>query len=444
MRKLLLTATILTVLAAPAFAKPYLDIREIHTKGGLTAWMVNDKTIPIFALKFSVKGGAQNDPQGKEGLTELLSSTLDEGAGARDSETVQNALDANGIRMGFNATRDRFVGSLKTTTAHQDLAVALFDDALNRPHFARDAVERMKQAILSNQRFEKADPNWLAGKALFETLFPGQPYGRTVDGSEESIKSLTTDDLKTYRPQTFCKDDLKIAVVGDIAPDKAEAMIDKVFGAWPTCGDVNSAPEVDPVNLGKRVDVPWQGAQSVVLMAQPGLARQDKDWWAARILDFGLGGGEFSSRLMDEVRVKRGLTYGVGTALVPYDLSPLWIVQSGIDAPKTDEALSVIRQIWGDVAKDGLKDDEIKEAKSYLIGSLPLALTSTDNIAAIVLQLQEDGLPMDTLDRRADEINAVTVKDVKRVANERLHADQLTTIVVGPQKAAATTDKKKK
>lgn len=435
MKKLLLSVAVLAVLTAPVYAKPYLDIQEIKTESGVKAWIVTDRSIPLWSLQFSLKGGSQHDPIGKEGLVSLLSSTLDEGAGKRDAENVQNTLDSHGIRMGFSASRDRFVGSLKTTVTYQDTAIELFRDALNDPHFDKDAVERMKQAILSNQRFQKMDPAWVAQKTLFEELFPGRPYGRLVEGTEESVKSLTADDLKAVKKEMFCKEDLLISIVGSIEKFRARKIVDDVFGDWPSCEDRSDVVETEPENLGKRIDVPWIGAaQSVVIMAQKGLARQNKDWWAARVLDFALGGGEFSSRLMDEVRVKRGMTYGVSSSLMPYDLSPLWFVESSIDPVKTEEAIVLIKKIWGDVAKDGLTDAEIAEAKSYLIGSLPLALTSTDQIAAIVLQLQEDKLPMETLDKRAEEINAVTKDDIKRVAAKYLNEAELTTIVVGPPK----------
>jgi zinc protease len=433
MKKLLL-ATVFVFCAATAQAKPYLDIQEITTPKGLSVWFVQDTSIPIMSLKFSLKGGAQLDPQHKEGTAELLSALFDEGAGERDAEEFQDLLDEYSIRMGFNAGRDSFDGSLKTTTKHQSVAVELLDDALNRPHFTNEAINRMKQGLLSSLRFRMMDPNYLASRSLFETIFKNHMYARAIEGTVESLPSISRNDLKREKNRLFCRERLKLSVVGALTAEQVSQIIDRVFGHWPSC-DEPLHNMVQPLAAkGETITVLWQGAQSVMMMVQPGLARQDKDWWAARILDFALGTGQFSSRLMDEVRVKRGLTYGISTAMAPYDHAPLWFVQAAVDPSKVDEAVSVTKQIWADVAHHGLKESEIVEAKEYLIGSMPLALTSTDTIASIVLQLQEDGLPKNTLDIRGDEINAVTSDDIKRVAKARLKANELTTIIVGPIK----------
>lgn len=433
MKKIILNLAFL-LCATTAFADPYLNIQEVKTDKGLTAWFVQDKTVPVMALKFSLKGGSQHDPQGKEGTAALLSALFDEGAGERDSEAFQNALDSNGVRMGFSATRDAFYGSFKTTMANRSIAYELFDDALNKPHFDTEAVNRMKQALQSNLRFQLMDPGTIASRKLFETLFDKQDYARPVEGTMQTLPGITRANLVVEKNSLFCRDNLKISIVGALTEDQVKRAVDRFFGDWPSCDKPIKARQQTIEQKGQTVRVAWQGAQSVVMMVQPGLARQDKDWWAARILDFALGGGEFSSRLMEEVRVKRGLTYGVSSSLVPYDDAPLWMIQAGVDAPKTDEAVSVIKQIWQDVADHGLKDDKIQEAKDYLIGSLPLALSSTDAIANILLQLQEDNLPKTTLDNRKSEINAVTSDDIKRVAKTRLNAGYLTTVIVGPQK----------
>lgn len=413
--------------------KPYLDIQDVTTAQGLRVWYVQDDTIPAWTLRFSVNGGASFDPVGQEGMAELLSTLLDEGAGTRDAEAFQDALDQYGVRLGFSAGRDRFSGSLTTTVAHQDVAVELLSDALNKPHFDDGAIARMKQALASSIRFNQMNPQFLAGRRLMETLFEGQLYARPVGGTEASLEKITRQDIVQYHRDVLCKDGLKIAVVGDVQQDDLVAMIDAVFGGLSSC---EARPKIDEMvftNQGAIVTVPRAGAQSVVLMAQKAVARQDKDWWAVRILDFALGGGQFSSRLMDEVRVKRGLTYGVSSGVVSYEYAPLWMIQSGVAPENTDKAISLIKSIWADVAENGLTETEIKAAKDYLIGSMPLALTSTGQIASILLQMQEDDLPQDTLDRRAQEISSVTADDIRRVAREVLDVNKMVTVIVGPE-----------
>jgi zinc protease len=423
--------------ANTAQAKPYLDIQELHPAKNISVWFVQDKNIPVMTLKFSLKGGSQFDPAGKEGSAQLLSSLFDEGAGKRNGEAFQDLEQSNGIKMGFTATHDAFYGSLKTTSAKQDLAIGMFDDALNKPHFAPEAIARMKADLQSNLRFSLMDPNYQASQKLFATLFAGQPYARPVEGDAKSVAAITRDDLVKEKTTLFCQQRLKVAIVGNLDADQVTKMVDRLFGNWPQCVDKVDNVIYPVKNLGQEIHIPWQGAQSIVMMAQPGMARQNKDWWAGRILDFALGAGEFSSRLMNEVRVKRGLTYGVSSSLAPYDHAPLWVIEAGVEPAKATEAIALIKKVWGDVAANGLTVAEITEAKDHLIGSLPLALTSTDAIAGIVLQLQEDDLPKTTLDTRAAEINAVTADDIKRVAKQYVQAAQLTTVIAGP-----TTEKK--
>jgi zinc protease len=430
MKKLLLALAVLTPLHADA--KPYLNIQEIVTPKGLTVWTVYDESVPVLALKFSIKGGASLDPQDKEGTSNLLTTLFDEGAGDRKAEEFQDALDGYGISMGYGVTRDAFYGSVKTTVQYRNMAFSLMDDALNRPHLEKLAVERMRQAVLMSLRYDEMDPGFIAQKKMYESIFAKDAYARLVDGTRKSVASITREDLDAQRKKLFCRDHLKIAAVGAYTLVELTETVDRTFGDWPACKD-KLLPPAKFAMTGGTLHETWNGAQDTVFAVQRGLSRNDKDWWAARILDFALGGGEFSSRLMEEIRVKRGLTYGISTGLIPYDRAPLWIIQSSTAPGKTAQMIDLTKNIWADVAANGLTDVEIAEAKSYLIGSLPLVLTSTDQIAAVLLQLQEDNLPRDTLDRRAVEINAVTAEDIQRVAAQLLKQDELTVVIVGPE-----------
>lgn len=423
----------LLILFAGAAQAKVLDIQDITTPKGLRVWFVQDKHLPMLALQFSVKGGAQLDTNGKEGAAEMLSTLLDEGAGKYDAEQFQNDLDSYGIKIGFGNGRDSFYGRLKTTTQFSDKALEMMSAALNEPHFDEGAIARMRQSLLSARRFSEMNPNWIAGQALFKDLFPNHPYGREAEGSVKSLQAVTRDDIISVKKKLFCRERLKIALVGDMNETEAAVTADRLFGTWPSCGEMKIPAHVTLSGKSRHHHITREGAQTVLLMAQQGPARQDKDWWAARLLDFALGAGQFSSRLMDEVRVKRGFTYGIGSSLATYDYSPLWIVSAGVDPLHVEEAIVLVKKIWADVATNGLTEEEVAEAKSYMIGSLPLAMTSSDQIAGIVLQLQEDGLPIDTLDTRERDINNVTMEDIKRTAAARLKPHQFSIVTVGPE-----------
>ena len=420
-----------------AHARPYLDIRSLRTEKGITAWYVPDDSIPVLAVSFSFAGGSQFDPVGREGAVMLLSTMLDEGAGPRDSETFQRDMDVHGIQMAFSAGLDRFTGNVKMPTVHADTGFALLSDALNRPHMSVDAIARMKDALASQLRLSSQRPAWLASRAFFEAAFAGTPYARPREGTLQTLASLAREDVLRVKERLLCRDNVLVAVAGKIDEKMLMDSLDRTFGGLPPCTEHAEKSSFDMQQSGGAKAIPRAGAQYSVLMAQPGVARQNNDWWAARILNHALGGGQFSSRLMDEIRVRRSLTYGISSGISPYDRAPLWVVQLSVDPARAGEALGAIHRIWDDVAQNGLSEDEIASAKDYLIGSLPLALTSTGNIASVVLQMQEDRLPIDTLDRRNDEITAVTQDDIKRVAQQYLSSKRFLTILVGPDTVPA-------
>lgn len=431
MKKIVCVLMLFMVMAGPACAK-ILDIKPVETDSGLKFWFVADDHVPLVTVRFSTAGGAQHDPAGYEGLTELLSVMLDEGAGKHDSAAFQSALQQTGTRLSFSVSRDYFSGVFRAPVSHLDGAVPLFHDALNDPTFDDSAVSRMKDALLSALRFHESDPSWIAARQFFEKSFPLHPYGRPVEGTRDSIQKMTSDDLRAHKGRVLCREGLKIAVAGAVDVAAASTLVDRVFSEFPAC-QKRMTPFANSAIRGQTVAIDRDGAQTSIFMAQAGVARLDPDWWAARILDYALGGGDFSSRLMDDIRVKRGLTYGVASSLAPYDFAPLWVVHTHTPPDKAALAVDRVRAIWADVAKNGLSPDEIAAAKAYLVGSLPLALTSGNDIAAVLLQMQEDGLPIDTLDRRAHDIHNVSAADIARVAAARLRADDFVTIMVGPK-----------
>jgi len=425
---LLLAAFALAFTSLPAAA---INIEKVVSPGGIEAWLVRDTKNPIIAMQFAFAGGTERDPDGKLGLAIMVASTMDEGAGDLDSQAFQGKLDENSIQLSFNAGRDGLVGQLTTLRETKDTAFDLMRLALTKPRFDTDAVERIRGQLQTSLRRSQADPNYWAQMAFGETVFPGHPYGRPQRGTAQTLAAITRDDLVNFARTRLAREGLKVAVSGDITADELAPLLDSLFSALPAKADLTPVADIAAAAPGKTILVPRPIPQTVMILAHAGMDRSDPDWYAATILNYALGGGGFSSRLMDEVREKRGLTYGIGSSLQSFDHANLVTVSGSTVNDKAAEAISVTKQIWGDVAKNGITEAELRDAQTYLTGSFPLQFTNNGAIAGLLLQVQRDNLGIDYLNKRNDLLNAVTLADVKRVAARLLDPARLTTILVG-------------
>ncbi|WP_236783772.1 M16 family metallopeptidase [Azospirillum humicireducens] len=416
-----------------------MDIKRVVSPGGIEAWLVEDHKVPVLAIEWTFDGAGGSDPKGKEGLANLASTMLDEGAGPYDSQAFQARLQDKAISLGFDAGRDGFSGSLRTLTENRGEALELTRLALTEPHFAPEALDRMRASIMASLKRDLADPNYVARRQFYATAFPGHPYGGEVRGTLETLPAITPDDLRAFAKGQFGRDRLVVAAAGDISPEDLGKALDTLFGTLPAKSEAKPIPDVTMTGLGETILLPRPTAQTVMLMGQPGVKRDDPDWYAATVMNYVLGGGGFGSRLMEEVREKRGLSYGVYSYLIPMDHAAVVMAGGSTVNAKAGQALDIIRQEWARMAKDGLTDQEMADAKTYLTGSFPLQLGSTEAIARILLQVKRDDLGIDYLNQRDRYINGVTQADIKRVAQRLLDPAKLLTVLVGKPEGVSPT-----
>ena len=424
----LAAALLLTAWIAPAQA---FDIQRVVSDGGVEAWLIEDHANPIIAMNFAFRGGAAMDPAEKGGLSNMAVSLMDEGAGDMDSQTFQGKLEDLGISLGYSAGDDSIYGHLKTVTDNRDTAFSMLAQSLTKPRFDQDAIERIRGQILADLAHQQQDPQAIAGRALSKTLYPDHPYGRASEGVEASVKAISRDDLTAWPTHRLGRDRLIIGVVGDLTAAQLKPLLDSTFGGLPEKADPVAVPEVQATSTGHVEVIRRQIPQSVVLFGEQGVKRTDPDWYAAYVMNYVLGGGGFSSRLMTEVRVKRGLAYGVSTGLSPYQHGALLDGGTATRNEKTAQSIALIRSEWQRMAEGGITAQELADAKTYLIGSYPLQMDSTASIASILVAIQMDNLGIDYLDRRAALIDKISAEDVQRVAKRLLDSKALTFVVVG-------------
>jgi zinc protease len=408
-------------------------IERVVSPGGIEAWLVQDKTVPLVAIDFAFRGGANQDPADKAGVANLVAALLDEGAGELDSKAFHERLAEHAIQLGFNTGRDNFRGWVRTLSEHRQQAVALLRLALTAPRFDADAVERSRSQVVSRLTRESTSPNDIAGKRWWSTAFPDHPYGRPVSGTLDSVPRIATDDFRDYARRVFARDNLKVAVVGDIDAASVGALLDEVFGALPAKAELAPVAAARPEGLGRRIVVELDVPQAVVTFGGPGIPRKDPDFIAAYIVNHILGGGSFSSRLYSEVREKRGLAYSVYSSLVWLDHAAMFMGGTGTRAERAGETITLIEEEIKRLIETGPTEDELARAKSYLKGSYPLGFDTSSKIAGQLVQIQLDNLGIDYPERRNGLIEATTIEDVRRVAKRLLDSGLLVTIVGRPQ-----------
>jgi zinc protease len=430
-------AAVALLAALPVRAE--VAIQEVTSPGGITAWLVEEHSIPFAALEIRFKGGASLDDPAKRGAINLMTGLIEEGAGDLDARAFAKARDGLAASFGFDVYDDALSISAQFLTENRDASVDLLRLALTETRFDQDALDRVRQQVLSGIRSSEKDPNDIASATFDAISFGDHPYGSPTEGTVETVTALTVQDMIDAKSRVIAKDRIYVGAVGDITPEDLGALLDELLGDLPETGA--PMPERATLTLDAGVTVvPFDTPQSVALFGHEGITRDDPDFFAAYVLNVILGGGSFEARLMEEVREKRGLTYGVYSFLVPKDYGELYMGQVASANDRVAEAIDVIRAEWEKMAREGVSQDELDRAKTYLTGAYPLRFDGNGPIANIMVGMQMQGLPIDYIATRNEQVDAVTLADAKRVAARILRPDDLHFVVVGQPEGLVSTN----
>jgi zinc protease len=438
---MLCAATLVGAATLAASSAHAITIQEVKSKGGITAWLVEEHAIPLVAMSFSFEGGSAADPADKPGLAHFLSGMLDEGAGDLDSNAFQTREDDLAMKLSFDTGLDNFSGSLQTLTANRAGAFDLLRLALAKPRFDAAPLEKVRRQILLSVKGDAEDPEAIAGDVWMHAAFGAHPYARDDKGTVEAVGTVTANDLRELSRRLFAREGLHIAVVGDIGADELAVVLDQVFGDLPERSQMPKVAET-AVQHGPLVkivdrDIP----QSVIQFGLPGIKRKDPDFMAAYVMNFILGEGGFGSRLMEEVREKRGLTYGISTGLYPMERSAALVGNVSTVNERAGEVIEVTKREIARMAAEGPTEKELAEAKTYITGSYPLRFDSSRKIASQLLSIQEQELGIDYVNKRNALVDAVNIDDVRRVAKRLLRVDDLIITIVGRPKDVTAVPK---
>ncbi|GHC67885.1 M16 family metallopeptidase [Limoniibacter endophyticus] len=426
-RAAVLPALLLTPLAAHAQVKPV----EIESSKGVKAYLVEDYTLPMVTIRFSMDGGQAQDPKGKEGLVSLMTSTLDEGAGDLDREAFVEALDKAGADISFSAGQDTISGSMRFLTEKQVEATDLLTKAVNAPRFDEVPVERVRGLTIERLRAQSRDPQYLAQIKWQEAFFGDHPYA--IPTTEETILRVTRDDLRQAHKKMFARDKLYVGIVGAIDQEGAKRLLDRVFGDLPEKSQLTPVPEVKG-KYDQTVHQVYPLPQTSIMLSYPADNSDDPKIELTQALLTQILGGDMNSRLFVEVREKRGLAYGANMGSQFLDHFAGTVVTTATKSESASEALEVIEAEIGRAVKDGVTEAELASAKTYLAGSIPISrFSSSSAIASTLVDIQRDELGIDFFDSRFEPLlNSITREEVNAMG-KRLFSTKPAILLIGPE-----------
>ena len=428
MIKRLIVAAFAAFFALPATAT--IEIDEVTSPGGISAWLVEDSSIPFVALEFWFVGGATLDAPAARGATYMMMGLLEEGEGDLNAQDYAAAVEGLAASFSFDSYRDAVVVSARMLTQNRDAAADLLRAAITTPRFDQDAIERVRGQVLAIIQSDARDPEEIAATTFNALAYGDHPYAFAQEGTADTVTGLTRDDIVAAHGAALTRDRVVVGAAGDISAAELGQLIDHILGDLPQ----TAPPRPDPADFalsGGITVVDFPSPQSVAYFGHAGIDRDDPDFFAAFVLNQILGGGGFRSRLMGEVREKRGLTYGIGSFLSLADLSPGLLGQFSSSNELVGQAIDVVKEQWADLATNGVTQEERDAAIRYMTGEYPLRFDGNATIAGILAAMQSDDIPVYYVTNRNAYVEAVTLEDLRRVAARLLRPDDLHFVVVG-------------
>ena len=386
--------------------------------------------LPLVVVEVMIDAGARRDPGGKEGLADLTADLLTEGTKTRSATQISEASDFIGASLGTSADTDFAVVNLTVLSKDLDTGLDLLTDVLLRPTFPEAEVARRREATLAAMKAEEDDPGRVAERAFISTLFRGEPYGHLVIGTPEALRRVNRTDVVSFYREHYHPARSIITVVGDVSAADIANRFERALQGWDGSAPAAFSYPASSAARPESVIIQKPITQANIILGQRGIARDNPDYYALTVMNYILGGGGFSSRLLDNIRTKAGLAYSVSSMFTVNKAPGSFQV---VMQTKNESANDAIQRACAElvrIRRDPVSDEELTEAKLYLTGSFPMRLDTTAKIAGFLAQVEFFNLGADYAETYAQRINAVTKEDIQRVAQQNVHPDQLLMVVV--------------
>jgi len=431
----------MTASPAPGGAGFHLPPTATRTlSNGARLFVMEYHKIPLIELEVIFPAGAALDPAGREGIADLTADLLRKGAGARGAKEIADVVDFAGGALSASADQDGTRIAAEFLARDLDLALELVSDIVMRPSFTPEEVERLKGETIGELQAMRENPGLMASRRFIEILYAGHPYGHPTAGWEKSVAAITREEIMAFYRAHYRPAHAIIIAVGDFNGGEVMSRLERRFGEWK--GDAGTAPHpprpASPkgrtVTLIEKADA----TQSQIRIGGVGIRRTDPDYAALQVANTILGGG-FTSRLVEEIRVNRGLSYGVGSRFYPLVEAGPFLISASTKNESTLEAIQVTLAELDKFRKEGPTIGEVAKARRYMRGTFAIGHQTPDAMADALGEIAFYNLPANYYDTWLDRIDAVRVEDVRKAAAAHLPAEDLTILVLG-QAAAISKD----
>jgi zinc protease len=424
------------LLGGPCSAAEIKPSRTVMPNG-LTVLLLDQPFLPIVTVNVLVKAGAVYDPDALAGLSSMVAQMLDEGTKTRSATQIAQQIEFIGGEMAFSGAEDFTAGALRVLKKNVDLGFTLLADVLMNPAFPEKQVERVRSQVLGELQGEKEQPGILAAKAFEAMVFEGHPYRRPANGTEKTVSRITRKDLMEFHRVYYRPNNTIIAIVGDIQETEVLALIKKHLEMWtPKNPPPNTFSAPVPLTQPKVKLIDKELTQANVILGHVGIERSNPDFYAVSVMNYILGGGGFSSRLVNRIRDELGLAYDVDSGFQAQVMPGPFAVRLQTRNVAAMQAIASVLQEITLIRTEPVSDQELADAKAYLVGSFPLRLDTTVKLAALLAQIELHGLGLTYFEDYPKAIMAVTKEDVLRVAQKYLHPEAYALVVVAKQAEA--------
>jgi len=405
---------------------------RLTTPNGITVLILEQHFLPIVEVHALIKVGSAQDPPEKAGLANMVASLLDEGTTNRSAKQLAEQIDFVGGSLDVRAGEDFTTASVRTLKKDADMGMTLLADILQRPAFHKPEFERVRSQVLGEIASDNDDPGHVAMKAFHQVVFQNHPYRWPINGTEETLSKITLPDVQSFYAREYVPNQVILTIVGDMTVDQAMALIQTNFGSWKK-GTASPRAIKKPIPIEKKATqlIEKDLTQSTIVIGHPGISRTNPDFYAVTVMNHVLGAGGFSSRLMDSIRDKQGLAYGITSHYDARAMPGSFWISLQTRTETTNQAItSVLAEMKG-IREAPVGDQELADAKAFLMGSFPLRLDSTAKLAQTLAQVEFFGLGFDYFTQYPKWIERVTKEDVLRVAKLYLDPQRYALVVVG-------------
>ena len=434
----LLTAAVLALCVMPAFSQA-ADIKPIRvvTDNGMTLLIQDQPSLPIVTVNVLIKAGAVLDPDAKAGVAYMTAGMLDEGTKTRSATRLAQEIEFLGAEFSAKATNDFATATLRVLKKDADRGFTLLADILRNPAFSEKEVLRVRSELLGELQGEKDDPGTVAGKAFDEIVFKGNPYRRPTNGDDKTVAKIARQDLVAFHDKFYRPNRTIVAIVGDLREPEALALVKKHFGNWEK-KEVAVPPFPAPEPLHKSVLklIDKDLTQATVALGHVGIDRKNPDFYAVSVMNYILGGGGFSSRLVNRIRDEQGLAYDVDSGFEANVMPGRFTVTLQTRNAAANQAIAAALAEIKRIRTEPVSDQELADAKAYLIGSFPLRLDTTGKLAGLLAVVELHSLGLSYFDDYPKAIAAVTKEDILRAAQQYINPDVYALVVVAKQAEA--------